>query len=78
MRDWIEALGKLFLLAIATVAAVLFFSVVIWFIFIILALAVAVWAVGTTWTIRKEDKVIGYLRWFTFTPVRPLDDPTRW
>jgi large-conductance mechanosensitive channel len=73
MKDWLEALGYIVLLAVAVVAGVLFFTVVIWFVVMILALFVAVWLLGVRWTISKEGKVIGHLRWFTFTPVRPID-----
>lgn len=68
LKEFIEAVGYLFLLIIAVVGFVLFFSVIVWFAAVIVAVMVVLWAVGFEWNIYRSGKLLGHVRWFTFYP----------
>jgi uncharacterized membrane protein len=65
-REWLKVAG-LILLIIGGVALIVFFWVfLLGMVAVFMAGAVVAWALGMKITVKKKDKVIGYLRWFTF------------
>jgi hypothetical protein len=61
-----------FVIAIAAVVVTaLFFVWVLALIVGIFGLFAVCWAIGMQFTIKHGDKVVGHLRWFTYTPVNP-------
>lgn len=68
LKEFIEAVGYLFLLIIAVVGFVLFFSAIVWFAAVVVSLMVVLWAGGVRWYIYRNKELVGHVRWFTFYP----------